>query len=101
VSAETAGPATTHPELRPAGDHPSVGGRGVFGSAVGVTTLGYPSEHADPVDSAFGGLASSAEVMTTADTTTTVSTTSTAELTSRQPPTVTKVTAAASRSPTL
>ena len=33
VSAETAGPATTHPELRPAGDHPSVGGRGVFRSA--------------------------------------------------------------------
>jgi len=48
----------------PAGDHPSVGGRGVFGSAdsplVGVSTLGYPSEHADPLDSAFGGLASSA-----------------------------------------
>ena len=42
VSAETAGPATTHPELSPAGDHPSVGGRGILGSAdsplVGVTT---------------------------------------------------------------
>ena len=25
VSAETAGPATTHPELSPAGDHPSEG----------------------------------------------------------------------------
>ena len=97
VSAETAGPATTHPELSPAGDHPSVGGRGVFGSAdsplVGVSTLGYPSEHAGPLDSAFGGLASTAEVMTTAET-------STVELTSRQPPTVAEVTAAASRSPT-
>ena len=62
---------------------------------VGVTTLGYPSEHADPLDSAFGGSASTAEVTTTADTT------STAELTSRQPPTIAEVTAAASRSPTL
>jgi len=99
VSAETAGPATTNPELRPAGDHPSVGGRGVFGSAdsplVGVSTLGYPSEHADPLDSACGGLASAAEVMTAAGTTHTV------KLTSRQPPTVAEVTAAASRSPTL
>ena len=99
VSAETAGPATTHPELTP------VGGRGILGSAdsplVGVSTLGYPSEHADPSDNAFSGLASSAEVMTTADTTTTESTTSTAEITSRQPPTVAEVTAAASRSPTL
>jgi len=33
VSTETAGPVTTHPELLPAGDHPSVGGRGVLGSA--------------------------------------------------------------------
>jgi len=105
VSVETVGPATTHPELHPAGDHPSVGGRGVFGSAdsplVGVTTLGYPSEHADPLDSALSGLASSAEVMTAADTTTaTASPTRTAEFTSRQPPTVAEVTAAASRSPT-
>ena len=62
---------------------------------VGVSTLGYPSEHADPLDSAFGGLVSSADVMTTADTTsTTVSTTPTAQLT------VAEVTAAASRSPT-
>jgi len=104
VSAETAGPATTHPKLRPAGDHPSMGGRGVFGSAdsplVGVSTLRYLSEHADPLDSAFGGLASSAEVMTTADTTK-VSRTRTADITSRQQPTVAEVTAAASRSPTL
>jgi len=46
VSVETVGPATTHPELHPAGDHPSVGGRGVFGSAdsplVGVTTWDTP-----------------------------------------------------------
>jgi len=27
LSAETVGPATIHPELSPAGDHPSVGGR--------------------------------------------------------------------------
>jgi len=105
MSTETAGPATTHPELRPVGDHPCVGGRGVLGSAdsplVGVSTLGYPSELADPLDTAFGGLASSAEVMTTADNTTTVSTTPTADITSRQPPTVAEVTAAASRSPTL
>jgi len=104
VSAEMARPATTHPELSPAGDHPSVGGRGILGSAdsplVGVSTLGYPSEHTDPLDSAFGGLVSTAEVMTTADTTTTESTTSTVELTSRQPPTVAEVTAAATRSPT-
>jgi len=104
VSAETAGPATTHRELSPAGDHPSVGGRGTLGSAdsplVGVSTLGYPSEHADPLDSAFGGLFSSGEVMTTADTTTTASTTPTVDITSRQPPTVAEVTAAASRNPT-
>jgi len=105
VSTETAGPETTHPELLPVGAHPSVGGLGGLGSAdshlVGVSTLGYPSEHADPLDSAFGGLASSAEVMTTADTTlTTTTTTSTADITSRQPPTVAEVTAVASRSPT-
>jgi len=99
VSAETAGPATTHRELSPAGDHPSVGGRGTLGSAdsplVGVTTLGCPSGHADPLDSAFSGLVGTAEVATTADTT------RTPDLTSRQPPTVAEVTAAASRSPTL
>jgi len=83
-----------------------VGGPGVLGSAdpllVGVSTLGYPSEHADPIDSAFGGefvptsLASSAETTTTAG----IAATVTAELTSRQPPTATEVTAAAPTSPT-
>ena len=99
MSAETAGPATTHPELSPAGDHPSVDGRGTLGSAdsplVGVATLGCPSGHADPFDSAFIGLVGTAEVTTTADTT------RTPDLTSRQPPTLAEVTAAASRSPTL
>ena len=99
VSAETAGPATTHPELSPAGDHPSAGGRGTLGSAdsplVGVATLGCPSGHADPFDSAFSGLVGTAEVTTTADTT------RTPDLTSRQPPTLAQVTTAASRSPTL
>jgi len=101
-----AGPATTHPELSPEGDHPSVGGRGILGSTdsplVGVTTLGYPSELADPLDSAFSGLAGTAEVMTTADTmrTTESTTRRTPEVNSRQPPTVAEVTAAASGSPT-
>jgi len=55
VSTESAGPVSTHLELLPAGGHSSVGGPGVLGSAdpllVGVSTLGYPSEHADPIDS--------------------------------------------------
>jgi len=46
VSAEVAGPVTTHPQLLPKGDHSSVGGHGILGSAssslVGVFTLGYP-----------------------------------------------------------
>ena len=41
VSAETAGPATTHPELSPAGDHPSVGGRGMLRSA-DSPLVGFP-----------------------------------------------------------
>ena len=45
MSAEVAGPVTTHPQLLPEGDHSSVGGHGILGSAssslVGVT-LGYP-----------------------------------------------------------
>ena len=46
---------TTHPQLLPEGDHSSVGGHGTLGSAssslVGVSTLGYPSGLADPLDS--------------------------------------------------
>jgi len=104
VSTESAGPVFTHLELLPVGGHPSVGGPGVLGSAdpllVGVSTLGYPSEHAEPIDSAFGGefvstsLASSAETMITPDI-------NIPTATSRQPPTATEVTAAASRSPTI
>jgi len=59
VSTESAGSVPTHFEFIPAGGHPSVGGPEVLGFAdpllVGVSTLGYPSEHADPIDSAFGG----------------------------------------------
>jgi len=46
MATEMAGPVTTHPQLLPEGGHPSVGGRGISGSAnsplVGVSTLGYP-----------------------------------------------------------
>ena len=56
MSAEVAGPVTTHPQLLPEGDHSSVGGHGILGSAssslVGVT-LGYPSGLADPLDSSI------------------------------------------------
>ena len=55
MSTEVAGPVSTHPQLLPEGSHSSVGGRGITGSAdslqVGVTTLGYPSGLADPLDS--------------------------------------------------
>ena len=102
MATEMAGPVATHPQLTPEGGHPSVGGRGVSGSAnsplVGVSTLGYPSGPADPLDSA---MASSTEVPTTTDATTATSTTDTEQLTSRQQPTATEVTAAAFRSPTL
>ena len=56
MSTEVAGPMSTHPQLLPEGDHSSVGGHGILGSAssslVGVSTLGYPSGLADPLDSA-------------------------------------------------
>jgi len=101
MATEMAGPMVTHPQLPPEGGHSSVGGHGVSGSAnsplVGVSTLGYASGPADPLDSA---MASSAEVLTTADTAQTSPTTGTKQLTSRQPPTATEVTAAAFRSPT-
>ena len=101
MSTEIAGPVATHPQLLPEGGHPSVGGRGVFGSAdsllVGVSTLGYPSGPADPLDSA---IVSSAEVLIAAGSTFTTSTSAAQPITSRQPPTVAEVTAAACRSPT-
>jgi len=103
MSTEVAGPVTTHPQLLPEGGHSSVGGRGISGSAdslqVGVTALGYPSGLADPLDS---DVARAADVLITADATSTTSTTgSNEQVISRQPPTVTDTTAAASRSPTL
>jgi len=101
MATEMAGPMATHP--LPEGDQPSVGGHGVSGSAnsslVGVSTLRYPSEQADPLDDAK---ASATDVLITADATQTTSTTgSSKQVTARQPPTVVQVTAAASRSPTL
>ena len=79
-----------------------MGGRSISGSAnsllVGVSTLGYPSGPADPRDSA---MASAADVQIIADSTLTTSTKGSIQVTSRQPPTATEVTAAASRSPTL
>ena len=100
MSTEIAGPVATHPQLLPEGGHPSVGGRGVFGSAdsllVGVSTLGYPSGPADPLDSV---VASVTDAQSSADLVQTTSTTTTTPATSRQPPTDT--TAAAFQSPTL
>jgi len=106
VSTESAGPESTHPELLPAGGHPSVGGPGVLGSVdpllVGVSTLGYPSEHTDPTDSVIGGELASASLGSAVEATTTAETTLQQHQTSRQPPTIaTEVTAAASRSPTV
>ena len=104
VSTESAGPVSTHLELLPAGGHSSVGGPGVLGSAdpllVEVSTLGYPSEHADPIDSAFSGEFVSTSLASSAETTTTPRIAGTPQATPRQPPTATEVTAAASPSPT-
>ena len=101
MATEMAGPVAAHPQLLPEGGHPSVGGRSISGSAnsllVGVSTLGYPSGPADPLDSA---MASAADVQIIADSTLTTSTKGSIQVASRQPPTATEVTAAASRSPT-
>ena len=102
MATEIAGPVATHPQLPPEGGHPSAGGPGVAGSAnsplVGVSTLGYPSGPADPLDSE---MASATDAQSSADLArTTSATTTTAEATSRQPPTVTEGTAAAFQSPT-
>ena len=57
MSTEIAEPMSTHPQLLPEGGHSSVGGHGILGCAssslVGVSTLGYPSGLADPLDSAI------------------------------------------------
>jgi len=100
MSTEVAGPVTTHPQLLPEGGHSSVGGQGIEGSAspslVGVSTLGYPSGPADPLDSA---MTSVTDTFTTAEATAT-STTASQPTSSRQPPTVADTTAAAFQSPT-
>ena len=104
MSTEVAGPMTTHPQLSPEGDHSSVGGHGILGSAssslVGVSTLGYPSGLADPLDSSIAS-----EGQITAESTITTATSTTignVRVTSRQPPTTAaEVTAAAFSSPTL
>jgi len=76
-----------------------VGGHGILGSAssslVGVSTLGYPSGLADPLDSAR---ASEGQITAESAITTTTATTSSSNevVTSRQPPTIAaEVTAAA------
>jgi len=97
MATEIAGPVATHPQLPPEGGHPSVGEHGVSGSAnsplVGVSTLGYPSGPADPLDSV---VASVTDAQSIADSATAKSTTGSSQsITSRQPPTATEGTAAA------
>ena len=102
MSAEVAGPMTTHPQLLPEGDHSSVGGHGILGSAgsslVGVSTLGYPSGLADPLDSS---IASEGQITAESAIATATSTIGSSQITPRQPPTAAEVTAAAFSSPTL
>ena len=78
MATEIAGPVATQPQLPPEGGHPSVGGHGVSGSAssplVGVSTLGYPSGPADPLDSVVASVTdaqSSADLAQSTSTTTT------------------------------
>ena len=103
MSTEVAGPMTTHPQLLPEGGHSSVGGHGSVGSAssslVGVSTLGYPSGLADPLDNSITseGHITAESVIATATSTTIGS----IQVTSRQPPTAVEVTAAAFSSPTI
>jgi len=92
MSTELAGPMTTHPQLLPEGDHSSVGGHGILGSAssslVGVSTLGYPSGLADPLDSPVaseGQITAEAAIITTA---TSTAVAGNLRVTSRQPPTI-------------
>ena len=90
MATETAGPTTTHPELLPAGDLPPVGGRGMLGSAdslrVGVSTLGYPSRHADPTDSTHSGVVESTSHVKVVSTPDIETVTTHYQLTPRQPP---------------
>ena len=102
MSTEVAGSVTTHPQLLPEGGHPPVGGRGSSGSAdslqVGVTTLGYPSGLADPLDS---DVVSVTDAQSTADSATATTTTGSQPTIPRQPATVADTTAAAITSPTV
>jgi len=103
MSTEVAGPMTTNPQLLPEGGHSSVGGHGSVGSAssslVGVSTLGYPSGLADPLDSS---IASKGQITAESGITTATLTTGNVQVTSRQPPTTAaEVTAAAFSSPAL
>jgi len=104
MSTEVVGPMSTHPQLLPEGDHSTVGGHGILGSAssslVGVSTLGYPSGLADPLVSS---IASEGQITAVSSITTATATTSSNNevVTSRQTPTVAvEVTAAAFSSPT-
>jgi len=67
-------------------------------SLVGVSTLGYPSGLADPLDSS---IASEGQITAESAITTATLTTGNVRVTSRQPPTAAEVTAAAFPSPTL
>jgi len=87
----------------PEGGHSSVGGHGILGSAssslVGVSTLGYPSGLADPLDSS---VASEGQITAESAIATATSTAGKQPMiTSQQPPTAAEVTAAAFSSPTL
>ena len=102
MSTEVAGPMTTHPQLLPEGDHSSVGGHAILGSAssslVGVSTLGYPSGLADPLDSS---ITSEGQITAESAIATTTSTAGSQPIISQQPFTAAEVTAAAFSSPTL
>ena len=78
-----------------------MGGHGILGSAssslVGVSTLGYPSGLADPLDSS---IASEGQITAESTITTATSTAGSQPIISRQPPTAAEVTAAAFSSPT-
>jgi len=104
MSTEVAGPMTTHPQLLPEGGHTSVGGHGILGSAssslVGVSTLGYPSGLAGPLDSSIASEGQITAELAIA-TATTATDSSSERVTSRQPPTAAEVTAAAFSSPTI
>jgi len=92
LSAEVAGPVTTHSQLLPEGDHSSVGGHGSLGSVssslMGVT-LGYPSGHPDPHSSMIVSIVESQSTtgsVAIATSATTAGSSDTTTATARQPP---------------